>query len=382
MVHPIRFGIIGCGDAAIFHITAFKRKVQEKLEFVAAHDTNSRTLKRFSRAHKLQPYTTLQDILESEIDAVLVSVPHYLHEEIVNKAAKAGKHVLCEKPMARTLEECDAMIKATENANVKFMIAENHRFLPAHQRIKDFIDEGLLGDIFLIRSYEGAYCDPKQFLNPESWHFCYKEGGGGVVADQGVHKFSTINWLLNDSVDSITCWIGKAYNSPDNKGEDNAIILVRYRKGTMVEITLSSTTLHPLTNKIELHGTKGTIFEDHSWEKPIQIYSNHPNAEKIGTYFTPEVEHGPFPQYYLISAFYEDMYFSECIRDDRKPEFTPLHAKDAVAGVLLSYLAAKEGGRVCMEELMDFAKENNTELIFQNLDDAIQKNYTELKWDL
>jgi len=378
----IKYGLVGCGDAAVFHITAFKNRETSNVKFVAAHDTNKRILKRFSRAHKLTPYGQIDDLLKSDIDAVLIAVPHYLHEPLVLKAAEAGKHVLCEKPMARTLEECDTMIQATEKAGVKFMIAENHRFLPAHQLIKDSIDSGLLGDIFLIRSYEGAYCDPKQFLDSSSWHFCYEEGGGGVVADQGVHKFATLNWLLNDTVDSAICWLGKTYNSPINKGEDNAIILLRYKNGAMIEVTVSSTALHPLTNKIELHGTKGTIFEDHSLKKPVKIFSNNPKAEKIGAYYSPEIEHGPFPQYYLISAYHEDTYFANCILNDTEPEFTPHDAREAVAMVLLAYLSAKNGRATKREELDKFASEYETKLILDNLNEVTQQSYKDIHWEL
>jgi myo-inositol 2-dehydrogenase/D-chiro-inositol 1-dehydrogenase len=374
----VKFGIIGCGDAWQFHKMGCKNI--PIIKFTSAYDIDEMKLKRVAKYSKLETYSNLDDFLNSDIEAVLIMVPHFLHKKMVVAAAKAGKHVLCEKPMATTLEECDEMITATKKAGVKFMIAENHRFLPAHQLIKDLIDQDFIGDVFIGRAYEGAYCVPDSFLNPDTWNFTYDKGGGGVVADQGVHKFATLSWLLGE-VDYAQCWLGKAVNSPPNKGEDNAIILLHFKNGAMITVDVSSITVHPLTNRLELHGTKGTILEDHSWEKPVQIFSSHEKADKKGEFYSPSIEHGPYPEYYKIAAHYEDMHFAECILNDTKPEFTPEQAKQAVAVVLLSYLSAKKGSIANMDELEYIAKTKGTRSILDGLDRVTQINYKNMKWE-
>ncbi|MHA1144813.1 MAG: Gfo/Idh/MocA family protein [Candidatus Helarchaeota archaeon] len=376
---PVKFGIIGCGMAARFHLMAFKKVPDAKVKFVAAHDINEKAVKRFARAHKLEPHVKLEDMLQSDIDAVLISVPHYLHESITVAAAKAGKHVLCEKPMASTLEGCDEMISATKKAGVKFMIAENHRFLPAHVYMKELIDKDFIGEIFLARTYEGAFDEPENFLNPDIWNFTYEKGGGGVAMDQGVHKFGLLNWFLGE-IDLAQCWLGKSYDSPPNKGEDNAMMFVRYKCGAMAEITVSSTSIHPPMNSTELHGTKGSLFEDHSLDEPVRVFSSHPEAEKKGQYYRPSIQHAPFPKYYIISAFHEDAHFAECILNDKEPEFTPEQAKEAVAGVLLCYLSAKNGRPTKMDELKKLAKTEGTKEILKGLPDVTQQNHEKLKW--
>jgi predicted dehydrogenase len=375
----VKFGIIGCGAAATFHVLGTKKDLNPNLKYVAAYDINDKNLKKLTRRAKLTPYTDLDKFLQSDIDAVLIAVPHYLHESITKVVAEAGKHVLCEKPMAPTLEECDKMIEYTTKAKVKFMIAENHRFLPAHQYIKNLLEKDFIGDVFLARTYEGAYVPVQTFLDPNNWQFTYEKGGGGVVADQGVHKFSMLNWFFGE-VHSAFCWCGKSVNSPSIKGEDTAIILLRYKSGAIVSVELSSLTIHPLNNTTELQGTKGTIYEDHSWENPIRILSSHPEAEIKGEFYSPShpIEHGPYPQYYTISARCEDRYFADCILNNKEPEFTPKEAKEAVAVVLLSYFSMKKGTTVTMEELKEFAKKKNTrELI--DISEVIQKNYKNMK---
>ncbi|MFX1378754.1 MAG: Gfo/Idh/MocA family protein [Promethearchaeota archaeon] len=377
----VKFGILGCGNASNFHTLGVKRDPKPNIKFISAYDINEKNLNRVAKRNKLKTYTDLDSFLKSDIDAVLLLVPHYLHADLTEKIAKAGKHVLCEKPMACTLEECDRMIEATKKSGVKFMIAENHRFLPVHKYIKILLEKDFIGDVFLARTYEGAYCDKQEFLDPNMWNFTFDKGGGGVVMDQGVHKFAMLNWFLGE-VDSAQCWCSKTLNSPPNKGEDTAIILLRYKSGAIVSVSLSSTTVHPLNNSTELQGTKGTIYEDHSWENPLKIFSSHPDAEKKGEFYSPceSIEHGSYPQYYTISARNEDHYFADCILMDREPEFTPEQAKGAVAVVLLSYLSAKKRTVTTMDELKKLTKEKGTKSILEGFLSVIQKNYDHLNW--
>ena len=373
----VKFGIIGAGSA-VWRYHKLGTKNNPEIKFISGYDIDEKRLTKTAKYSKLEPYSNLDAFLKSDIDAVMVLVPHYLHKDLVIAAAEAGKHVICEKPMATTLEECDEMITATKKAGIKFMIAENHRFLPAHQFIKDALDRGFIGDVFLGRTYEGAYASSEFF--DDCWNFTYTKGGGGVVSDQGVHKFTMLNWFLGE-VDSAQCWLSKALKSPPHKGEDTAIILLRYKCGATITVDISSSTVHPLTNKTELHGTKGTIFEDHDWEKPVKVFSSHPEAEVKGAYYSPEIEHGPFPDYYKISMGHEDAYFAKCILEDKKPEFTPEEARQGVAVVLLAYLSAKNGRLTSMNELMDVYKKKGTKTILEGLREVTQINYNYLKWD-
>ncbi len=213
---------------------------------------------------------------------------------------------------------------------------------------------------------------------PTKYSTCDK-GGGGVLADQGVHKFAMLNWLLG-KVQSAQAWLGKAYDSPASKGEDNAVMHLQYENGAMIEVSLSSTTVHPLNNTTELHGTKGHLLEDHSWDKPIRLFSSHPDAEKKGVYYEIAVEHGAYPQYYIISAYHEDTHFAECILYDRQPEFTPAEAREAVAVTLLGYLSARLGRTTTMTELKHTVATKGSQYLLEDLEPFIQKNYRHLHW--
>ncbi len=362
----LRLGVLGCGTAAHFHASACRSS--QKIKLVSAFDVNYENAKKLADIYNLTVSENYQDILKSdEVDAVLITLPHYLHADLTVATAEAGKHILCEKPMAPTLEECDTMIKAAKKAGVKLMIAENHRFLPAHELIKKLLDDGLIGTPLLVRGYEGVDETP-DLSKPEHWKGSPEKAGGGVLMDAAVHKFAILNWMLGD-VASAYCWLAKQVIKLENKADDNAMILVKFENGCIGEIVVSDTVFSPPTNRLEFYGTEGTILEDHAWKKPVQIFSTVKEAgENRYQWYRPEVEHEPFPMYYLISFRYEDEHFAECVLEDKEPIFTPEEAKKAVAVVLLGYLSAKTGKIVTRSDLERVAATQGTRSIIEGLE--------------
>jgi predicted dehydrogenase len=369
----VKYGIIGCGGVWRFHNAGTRNN--PKIKFVSAYDINEKIVKRTAKKFNMNYFTNLDKFLRSDIDAVIIMVPHYLHEEMVIAAAEAGKHVLCEKPMATTLEGCDKMIETTKKAGVKFMIAENHRFLPAHKYIMEVVQKGLIGNVFLVRAYECV--DELIGLSKRGfWKGDPLKAGGGALMDMGVHKFATINWILNDDVESAYSWITKQCTNLNEKAEDNAMVFLKYNKGTIADVVVSFAVRTTPTNQIEIYGTKGTILEDHSWEKPVRINSFHSEmGENRGKWYEPEIEHGPFPKYYEISARIEDEHFTDCILQDKEPEFTPKQAKAAIAIVLMGYLSAKKGCSVNYQDLMEVYNTKGTKSILEGLEGVVQNNY-------
>ena len=371
-MEPVKFGVIGAGLAWSFHSAGCAESPVVK--FVSVYDINeeqaSRVARRY-RVNEMRAYSGLQEFLQSDIDAVLVMVPHAYHEGIVVQCAAAGKHVLCEKPMATTLEGCDMMIKATRDAGVRFMIAENHRFLPAHQYVHDAIQDGLVGDVLLVRAFEGVNEMPG-LSQTGFWKGDPIKAGGGCLMDMGAHKFATLEWILEAEVESVTAMLSKQAINLTEKAEDNALAMVRFANGAVGEIAVSFTQMAPPFNSLEICGSRGTILENHMWEKPVRIYSQHEAmAEEKHQWFEPEIEHAPFPGYYAISAKHLDEYFARCIVEDREPEFTPEKAKSAIAGVLMGYFSARTGRAATRDDLMELAAEKGTRSLLENLTEHI-----------
>lgn len=364
----VKFGVIGVGSVWDFHGPACTNSPY--LKFVAVYDKNQKRAEKVARRYKannMQAYSNLDQFLQSDIDAVLIMVPHAFHADLVSKVAAAGKHILCEKPMATTIEDCDRMIKAAKEAGVKFMIAENHRFLPAHQYIHDAIKQGLIGDVHLVRAYEGVN-EIEGLSQPDFWKGDPIKAGGGAFMDMGAHKFAALEWILEDNVESIYVTLSKqAINLPE-KAEDNALAVARFSKGIVAEVVVSFTQVTPAYNSLEIYGSMGTILENHMWEKPVRIFSSHDAmGENKNQWYEPDIEHAPFPSYYNISMRCEDEYFAQCILENREPDFTPEQAKSAIAVVLMGYLSAQTGRAVTREDLTAIEKTEGTESILHKL---------------
>ncbi len=369
----VRFGVIGGGSAWSFHSMACADS--GLIEFVAIYDQNAKTAKKMARRYRVNemtPYYDLDEFLASDIDAVLVMVPHVHHEAVVERCCAAGKHVLCEKPMATTLEGCDQMIEAARAAGVKLMIAENHRFLPAHTYIHDAVAQGLIGDVLLVRAYEGVN-ELEGLGQPDFWKGDPIKAGGGSLMDMGAHKFAALEWILGDRVASVTAMLAKqAVNLPE-KAEDNALSMVRFAGGPIAEVVVSFTQLTMPFNSMEVYGSAGTILENHDWERPVRIYSTSPAAgEDAHKWVEPEIEHGPFPRYYPISVRHTDEHFARCILEDTDPEFTPEDSKSAIAAVLMGYLSARTGREATREDLDAVAAgEGGTRALLEDLNEHV-----------
>ncbi len=374
-MNQLKFGVVGGGSAFNFHVNGVRGS--KLLRFAAIYDANTenarKVSKRFRDGH-LEVYESLDAMLDSDIDAVLVMVPHAYHEKIVMRCAEKGKHVLCEKPMGTTVEACRNMIEAAKRNRVKFMVAENHRFIPAHTYIHDAVQRGLVGDVLMVRAYEGVNEIPGLSMSG-FWKGDPIKAGGGALMDMGAHKFAALEYILESRCTKVTAVLAKqAINLPE-KAEDNALTILEFANGTIAEMSVSFTQMTPPFNSLEIYGSLGSIFENHAWEKPVRIYSF---AKEMGasqqTWFEPEIEHAPFPGYYPISVRHEDEYFARCVLEDRYPEFTPEDSMSAIECILAGYLSSMEKRPVERKEIIELADNGRTFEILERLASSIPIN--------
>ncbi|MCD6570267.1 MAG: Gfo/Idh/MocA family oxidoreductase [Deltaproteobacteria bacterium] len=337
----LRAGIIGGGNAGNWHANSIK-KVPHMCEVAAIADLDEKRLKRLYKKHKQATmYLDYKEILgRDDIDTVHICLPHHLHRKITVEALKAGKHVLCEKPISNTLEEADAMIKAASESRVKFMIAENQRFLPAHIKIKEIIDAGTIGEVKLIRTYEGG-SEVASMSDPDSWKSNIVEAGGGAWMDSGIHRVAVLQYLFGD-IESISGKAQRLYSRIDTKADDNCAFSLQFANGALCSLACSFTVASEWNNSLEVYGTKGTILENHNWGQPIKLFSTLPGHNQ-GKWITPEVEHKVYPGYYPLTFEAEIRHFYECIINDTKPLMTGEDGKKALEIILLGYKASRTG---------------------------------------
>ena len=254
-------------------------------------------------------------INDPEVDLVDIATPNNLHAEIAIAAAEAGKHVICEKPLAPTSAEALQMLEAVERAGVVSAVAFNYRRTPAVALAKKYIDEGAIGRIL---NFRGTYlqdwsADPD---SPLSWRFQKKIAGSGAVGDIGSHVVDIARYLVGEicAVNSITSTyiaerplqtsgfdaLGGASRSDGPRGavdvDDEAISLVRFHNGAVgsIEATRNAWGRNNFIT-FEIHGTEGSIFFNYENRDELQVAFKSDPADRRGfrtVYTGPNTPYG------------------------------------------------------------------------------------------
>lgn len=267
----LRVGIIGVGSIAHEHIQAYQK--MPHVELVALCDINTEQLEKMGKQYEVpQLYKTKEALLEkADVDAVSVCVWNSAHAECAIAALNAGKHVLCEKPMATTVEDAQAMQAAAEANDRLLMIGFVRRFGNDTKIIMDFKEKDFFGEI-----YYGKATYLRRHGNPEGWFGDQSRSGGGPLIDLGVHVIDLLTYLLGKSrpVSVYGATFQKLFNRPDVKDkqgyisstpgeiicdvEDLASAMIRFENGSVISIETSfSLNVNDDQQKLELFGTKG-----------------------------------------------------------------------------------------------------------------------------
>lgn len=197
-----------------------------------------------------------EEVLRREDIAVVdICVPHHVHREVAVAALEAGKHVLLEKPLAATLEECDAILAAAANAPGKFMVAECWRFYEPAVKAAELIAQGVLGEVFFVQA------NSLQYYSPPGWRAKLKEMGGGAFLDRGVHFVHLARWLGGGVVTSVAAHTTHA-TIPAMEGEDTGTALLHFASGAVGQVNVSwGMPGAPPAPNLAVFGSEGTAYD-------------------------------------------------------------------------------------------------------------------------
>ena len=263
-------GIIGCGKIAqVRHIPEYAQHKDAKL--VGFYDINQERAAALAEKYGGTAYATVEDLLANpEIDAVSVCAANFAHAELTIAALNAGKHVLCEKPMAITLAECEAMVEAAKKNGKLLMIGHNQRLAKAHAMARKLIVDGLIGDIVTFRTTFGHGGPETWSVDPglNTWFFDKTRAAMGAMADLGIHKTDLIQFLTGQQVIRTTARV-TTLDKKDASGnlisvDDNAVCIYEMSGGAFGTMTASWTYYGAEDNSTVLYGTKGImrIYDD------------------------------------------------------------------------------------------------------------------------
>lgn len=348
-MQTVGVGLIGSRFIAEIHAESFKQARGARLLAVAS--PTRRHVKDFAEKHGIPRYFTdyRQMLNEPDLHVVVLCLPNHLHCRATVDAARAGKHVICEKPLCLNLREADTMIAACARAGVKLMYAEELCFAPKYVRAKKLIEEGALGRVHFIKQSE------KHFGPHMPWFWDVNRSGGGVLMDMGCHGIEFARWLLGrPRATRVTAHCGTYVHRKITRGDDNALIIVEFAPsavsspaGAYALIEESWARQGGMDDRAEIYGDKGVTYADLLHGNALQTYSEvgygyavEKAATTKGWTFTiyEEAWNYGFPQ--------EMQHFVDCLRLGRRPEVTGEDGRAVLEIIFAAYASAGRGQKI------------------------------------
>lgn len=261
---PVNWIIVGAGDIATHQFVPAVKSL-EACRVLAVIDRNREAAQALAaECGAPQALTDVEAIRRlPEADAVYVATWPALHCAHTVLAAEAGKHVLCEKPMAVSLAECDRMLQACRAANVRLMIGNNQRFHAAHQRVRQLVAEKTIGKVVLakIDFLTSFRLRQGERFRASQYRLTHGLGGGGVVMDMGIHAIDLLRYVLADEVEAVGSFQDHLVYACE--AEDTAVIHLRFQGGALGTISLSGGIPYG-RNALELYSDTGAIISERS----------------------------------------------------------------------------------------------------------------------
>ncbi|GAA2100272.1 Gfo/Idh/MocA family oxidoreductase [Microlunatus panaciterrae] len=320
---PIKVGLIGGGGIASAHIKGYQAYA-DKIGVTAVADADAETAKRRAEELGATAYTDFNELIaDADIDAVDICLPHHLHKDAIVAAAKAGKHILCEKPLCLSPDEAREVQAAVTENGVTLMSAHNQLFMPAVAKAKELLEAGTIGTVYEVRTTDSFFnnFDPANM----GWRASAKTSGGGELIDTGYHPSYLMLHLAGGSPVEATALLS-THRLRFMEGEDSAQVLIRFDNGVVGHLVTSwAYTPATVTERFSAVGELGSLHSD-------------------GTSLTYNLRSGEsetfdFEPVDTIPA--EIGHFADCLINNTRP----LHTEKEGIEVLGMILAAYEGAK-------------------------------------
>lgn len=332
MLEKKRFGIVGTGVIASFHIKALQEI--EGVEVASICDINEAQAKKYGEEFNL-PWTTDYDEMlnDSSIDVIDITVPSGLHADLGIKAAEAGKNVIVEKPIDITLEKADALINTCKKNNVTLGVISQMRFFDSIQKVYEIVESGKLGKIIQGDAYV-KWFRSEEYYKSGGWRGTKKLDGGGAYMNQGVHFVDLILSIMGQ-VKTVTGKVQTAVR--DIEVEDLGMAMIEYQSGSYGVIQASTAIYPGSPGRFELLGTKGTLIFEGDDIKTLEIEgeeSYDKDAAIKGSSSNPlNVDILPY-----VREFTDIL---QAIEENREPKVSGTEARKALEVILAIYKSSE-----------------------------------------
>lgn len=266
---PLRFAIIGSQFQADIHAASL-RMIPDAAELVAVASPTAGHAAELARRYSIpRVYTDYRELLnDPEVDIITITAPNRLHHRMTLEIAAAGKHVVCEKPMAMTLDECDEMIDVCRRNGVLLMYAEELFFTPKYLKAKEMADQIAFGRVHLVKQME------KHFGPHAPWFWDVEQSGGGVLMDMGCHGIAFCYWFLGrPAIRSVYCQLNRQVHAAKSQGEDESLCILEFENDAIGLVENSWARRGGMDDRIEIYGERGVTFGNLHMGNALPTYS-------------------------------------------------------------------------------------------------------------
>jgi predicted dehydrogenase len=339
----LRIAVVGVGRMGLTHAENIAHRVRGARLVAVTTSSAERAEAARRRCGAIPVYDDLDRLIENEtLDAVIISSSTSAHVANVKQCAEAGLHVLCEKPLGLTLEDCDRAVGAVSSAGVKLMLGHTRRFDSGYMKAKRLIEAGAVGRPVLYRSISGD-------VDPPPVEFADLRVSGGLILDSMYHDIYLGRWLMDDEIVRVygegDALIDRGVGSVGDV--DNAVVSARFAGGAMGTLTASRTTRYGHDLRGEVIGDKGAIQVGRLQKTPVRLLDRS-GAHHDAVFTTPERMGDAFVT--MLQSFID------CVVDDTEP---PVSSHDGTATLAIA-IAARQS--IQSGSPIEIAGRNSTDL--------------------
>ncbi|MBQ8320737.1 MAG: Gfo/Idh/MocA family oxidoreductase [Clostridia bacterium] len=329
----VKFAVVGLKSIGNAYVLATNKL--PNAEVTAICENNEEIAKKRAAEYGMDKYYTdfYEMIKDGGFDCVILGTPDQIHMEHSVAALEAGYHVLCEKPLALTMEECEKIVEATKKSDKKFMTGQVCRKAPAFIKAKELVDNGEIGELTFI---ESEYAHDYSYMNKAHWRLDPVKLRHGVIGG-GCHAIDLLRWIAGNP-EKVMALANKKAN-PDWPVDENTIAIMQFPNNVIGKIFCGTAVKREYTMRTCLYGTKGTIICDNT--SPDLTLFRHAVTDN-GQNIYPDVKIPVEINNHNLSAEVAEM--ADAILNDKEIECTALEGSKTVAVANACVMSAAQGG--------------------------------------
>jgi len=345
MSDKVKVGIIGSGFEADIQAASFQMTPDEAEVVAVASPTPGHAealAKRYGIPRVFTDHRRM--LLEKDIQMVTVAAPNRLHAQMTLDAARAGKHVVCEKPLSVTLEEADEMLDVCRREGVLLLYAEELFFTPKYVKAKEMADQGAFGKVYLVKQSE------KHFGPHSPWFWDVELSGGGVFMDMGCHGIAFCYWFLNrPAISSVYCRMGTHVHGGRTRGEDDSVCIIEFEGGAVGLVENSWAHRGGMDDRVEVHGEGGVTYANLHMGNALPSYSEYGYGYAVEK--APGTKGWSYPVYEELWNYgypQEFRHFARAVRGKEEPIATGADGRVVMEALYAGYASAGRGSKVML----------------------------------